>query len=360
MPGRKRRTKTFSHRNRRTRPRSATAIRTALGLTASAAGAVAVGVVARRSGPPRTIDDSGSRVLEVPAGMERRVTMSDGALLAVTDAGDGPLVVCAHGWTEVRGIWSLTASALLAQGHRVVMYDQRGHGESSVGREGITIERLGLDLAELLVALDAREAILVGHSMGGMTIMSLLATSPEIAAERASGAVLVATAAGGLGRIARFDAAAAALMASARLTRLFAGRAGPRLARRSLGRTASPAHVAAVAAMFARTSGSTRRECAQAMLAMDLRPGLAAVSLPVTVVVGGRDRLTPPRLGRRIADEIPGSQLVTIAGAGHQLQFEYPDRLADIIDDMATRTTLPGVVRAAPIDLRLPAEEVAR
>ncbi|GAC1307611.1 MAG: alpha/beta fold hydrolase [Acidimicrobiales bacterium] len=330
---------------------------TALGLAASAAGAA---VVARRSRSPRRVDAGGPQVLEVPAGTERTVAMSDGAVLAVTDAGDGPLVVCAHGWTEVRGIWSLTASALLTRGHRVVMYDQRGHGESSVGGDGITIERLGRDLAELLVALDAQEAILVGHSMGGMTIMSLLASSPATVAERVSGAVLVATAAGGLGRIARFDAAAAALMSSARLTRLFAGRAGPRLARRSLGRTASPAHVAAVAAMFAQTSGSTRRECAQAMFAMDLLPGLGAVSLPVTVVVGGRDRLTPPRLGRRIAEAIPGARLVTIADAGHQLQFEYPDRLAGIIQDMVSRTTLPGVVPTPPIDLRLPAEAVAR
>ena len=334
-------------------------LRTAVGLTASAAAVAAAAAATRRSRPPTDVD-TGPNVLELPAGTERRVTMGDGAVLAVTDIGAGPLVVCAHGWTEVRGIWSLTASALVSRGHRVVMYDQRGHGESQVGSDGITIDRLGRDLAELLVALDAREAILVGHSMGGMTVMSLMASSPAIVAERASGAVLVATAAGGLSRVARFDAAAAGLMASARLTRLFAGRAGPRLARRSLGRTASPAHIAAVAAMFADTSGPTRRDCALAMLGMDLRPGLSAVSTPVTVVVGGRDRLTPPRLARRIADEIPGARLVTIPDAGHQLQFEYPDRLAEIIDDMATRSARPGASPPPTVDIRENAVAVAR
>lgn len=58
------------------------------------------------------------------------------------------------------------AHRLLDAGHRVVLYDQRGHGESSLGRAPVTVERLGEDLAAVLKHLDVRDAVLAGHSMG--------------------------------------------------------------------------------------------------------------------------------------------------------------------------------------------------
>jgi pimeloyl-ACP methyl ester carboxylesterase len=64
---------------------------------------------------------------------------------------------------------------------------------------------------------------------------------------------------------------------------------------------------------------------------MDFRAGLASVAVPTTVVIGSRDVLTPPRLGRALAAAIPGARLVELPGAGHMLPYEEPDRLAEII-----------------------------
>ena len=55
------------------------------------------------------------------------------------------------------------------------------------------------------------------------------------------------------------------------------------------------------------------------------------MAVPTTVVVGSRDLLTPPRLGRALAAAIPGARLVELPGAGHMLPYEEPDRLAEII-----------------------------
>jgi pimeloyl-ACP methyl ester carboxylesterase len=99
--------------------------------------------------------------------------------------------------------------------------------------------------------------------------------------------------------------------------------------------------------MVAATAGSTRGDCFVAIAGMDLHAGLvAAAEVPVTVVVGARDKLTPPRLARRIADAIPGSELLIIPDAGHQLPFEEPDLLAELMS-AAARPTVSGAASSA-------------
>ncbi len=81
----------------------------------------------------------------------------------------------------------------------MVLYDQRGHGASTRGTAPLAIETLAHDLATVLDATDLRDAVLAGHSMGGMTIMSLATHRPDVLKERAKATVLVATAATSLG-----------------------------------------------------------------------------------------------------------------------------------------------------------------
>jgi pimeloyl-ACP methyl ester carboxylesterase len=91
------------------------------------------------------------------------------------------------------------------------------------------------------------------------------------------------------------------------------------------------AHLVATRDAFLSLPTDVRRQFLIALQAMDFRAGLASVAVPTTVVVGRRDRLTPPRLGRALAAAIPGARLVEVPGAGHMLPYEEPDRLADII-----------------------------
>ena len=271
-------------------------------------------------------------------------------------AGTGPTVVFAHGWTESSTIWDAVATELASAGYHVVVYDQRGHGRSTVGSDGFGIERLGEDLREVLVAIDASDAVLVGHSMGGMTVMALMGYHPDVVRERTRGSVLVSTAAGGLSRQGRLDEIAAHVVGSELASRAFAGPLGPRLARRSLGRRADLVHASSTAALFAATAASTRRGCYTAMSTMDLRSGLGRVQHPVAVVVGARDHLTPPRFAQEIARLIPGSELVVVPDAGHQLPFEAPKRLVSIIRSVAAPGDVVDV-REAPASLGGPDAE---
>src|SRR3546814_12470541 len=75
-----------------------------------------------------------------------------------------------HCWTGRSSFWATVARRLVLAGHRVVLYDQRGHGLSTPGDLAPSIDAIGNDLHAVRTAVDARDAVLVGHSMGGMTI----------------------------------------------------------------------------------------------------------------------------------------------------------------------------------------------
>ena len=166
--------------------------------------------------------------------------------------------------------------------------------------------------------------MLVGHSMGGMTLLSLAAEYPEVLAERARGIALVATAASGLGG-SRLDPLLARLMATPWFIRLFRGPLGPWLVRRTFGRTARREHRHLTREHFVACAPDARRGWLEAMGTMDLTAALDTIAVPTVVLSGSRDTLTPSKHADRMVAGIPGSRLVSYEGLGHQLQFEDPD-----------------------------------
>jgi pimeloyl-ACP methyl ester carboxylesterase len=304
---------------------------------AAAVGAAAVGaaIAVRRldsqwAGAPGRVS-ADERLLQ---GDDLTLTTDDGATIAGTVAGDGPLVVLAHGWTEDRRVWAPVANRLVLAGRRVVAYDQRGHGRSSVGSDGLTVERLGADLKAVLAAVDARDAVLAGHSMGGMTIMSLATHDPAVIDTRANAVVLVATAAGGLSQGWR-DYVAARVLGAPRLDRLMSGPFGHGFVRGAFGGGVTRDDLLLTRDMFVGCAPDVRAGWFRALAAMDLVGGLASIRVPTTILVGTRDALTPPHHARQIADAIPGSELVVIPGAGHMLPLEAPDEVVRSITGVA-------------------------
>jgi non-heme chloroperoxidase len=227
-------------------------------------------------------------------------------------------------------VWAPVAHRLNRSGHRVVMYDQRGHGSSTVGSDGFTIPRLGADLKTVLEAVDAGDAVLAGHSMGGMTIQSLAAHHLDVVDERGRALVLVSTAASGIGR-GRGDAVGQRVIASPWLERAFRSPVGHAFVRGSVGRAARRNHLVLTRDLFVATPPEARSGWLSAMQTMDLREGIARIGIPTTVVVGSRDTLTPPSRAAELVDTIPGARLVTIDHAGHMLPLEHPDEVADAI-----------------------------
>jgi non-heme chloroperoxidase len=312
-------------------------------LAVGAAGVAAGTAIAYRRWAAQPEDET--TAFGVLSGTDSVVESPDGTHIAVTDNGPktGRPVVLIHGWTEDRRVWKPVAARLIDSGARVIAYDQRGHGSSGVGGDGYSIDALANDLRAVLEGLDLRDTVVVGHSMGGMAAQAFAGRHPEVLAERVAGLVLVSTAAADIGLGGRAERPAARLMSSPLFQRTISHPTiGPLLTRGAVGRKPTIGHLRATAEMLAGTSVATRTGFLSAMGTMDLTAQLGLVKLPVTVVVGSRDQLTPLRAGQHIASLVEGARLEVVPGAGHQLPLEAPDLVSRLILDVPDRSALDG------------------
>jgi non-heme chloroperoxidase len=312
-----------------------------IALGSAAAVSAAVAVAYRRANSGRQtgteigtgadrFEDLGWGELEPPG--EIAIPTADGARLSAWDVGSGPTVVLPHCWGCSHAVWIPVARRLVESGHRVVLYDQRGHGASTRGTAPLDLITLARDLALVLEARDVADAVLAGHSMGGMTVMALATFQPEVLIQRGRAIVLVATtAANAGGGLPQADRMAARLMGSPYLSRTLHTANGLRFVRSAFGVDPVLAHMDLTRTLFADCDPSVRAGYLKSMSAMNLLEGIATIALPTTVVIGSRDRLTPPARSQTLVDTIPGARLVTLPDRGHMLPLEDPDAVADEI-----------------------------
>jgi pimeloyl-ACP methyl ester carboxylesterase len=274
--------------------------------------------------------------LVFPATHVHAAVTPDGGILHVEESGAGRPVVLLHGHGANLRIFAELASRLAAGGLRVVALDQRGFGLSSAVPPTFGFGGLVDDLATVLASLDLRQAIVVGHSMGGVVALGLAVDRPEVVADRVAALVVInSTARGPADRpLQRVKAAALDWTVAERVGRH--PRHGLVLARGNFGAHAQRSHVVAVrtiglASPAARRQGLTRR-----LLGIDLRDRLADVTIPVVVLAGAADRVIPPSASERIVELLPHGRLTVFDGAGHMLPMERTAEVAEAILELAT------------------------
>ena len=290
-----------------------------------------------------------------------RVPADDGTEIAVEILGDGhpgPTLVFTHGWTFSSRSWHY--QRMLAERYRIVLMDHRDHGESGRGpREHRTVDQVGRDLYAVLRATGAdRDIVLVGHSMGGMTIMSLAAQHPELFGSQVRAVALVDTSAardqsdtfGLRGPLARLFTknwtTELALMVSDPARAETRRRSGSRISvtvSRFLNFGVKPDRrlTRFTEAMSAATPAEVVGDFWLTLDAHDKRAALATLgNVPTVVVVGDRDRLTPVAHARAIAAAVPGAKLLEVRGAGHVPMLEQPE-----VVNAALRELVESIVR---------------
>jgi pimeloyl-ACP methyl ester carboxylesterase len=277
--------------------------------------------------------------------------------------------VFCHGYCLNQDSWHFQRAAF-QDGLRLVLWDQRSHGRSERGRsqtagEAVSIDQLGGDLKAVIDAVaPSGPLVLVGHSMGGMTVMALADQYPELVRERVAGVAFVGTTAGGwsgnsLG-LPAYGAKMLHWVAPGVLRAL--GRQAELVERtRRLGSELT-------SALYRRYSFGTEQvdpaveRFAQRMLestpidvvaeffpAFDLHEKVAALAafreIPALVLVGTRDLLTPPSHSEVIAAELPDADLTVVQDAGHLVMLECPElvngRLAVLLEQAARRSGAP-------------------
>jgi len=316
------------------------------GVIGSVAAGIAAGVALEKLVVGRTRlrpDPEASEPFGRLPGTASVVRLPDGVDLHVEETGSGPLtVVFCHGWALSLGSWHYQRKEL-GDVARLVFYDHRAHGRSGKGAPSShTIDQLGADLAAVLDAVaPTGPVVLVGHSMGGMTIMALADQRPDLFGDRVVGAVLIGTSAGRLIDIGTaLSTRATALLTNQVLPRLH-GIATRRAALVERGRrigsdvsflinrftgfgaNASPAQVEFVERMIAATPIDVISSFSGTFPVHDKFPALVTLgSVPTLVLAGTQDRITPLSHAEKIAARTPGAELVTFDGAGHMVIFE--------------------------------------
>ncbi|MFF5786316.1 alpha/beta fold hydrolase [Streptomyces sp. NPDC012693] len=286
------------------------------------------------------------RLVPLPVSRELTAVSADGARIHVEVYGpDGaPAVVLAHGWTCSTTFWAEQIRAL-ATDHRVIAYDQRGHGRSPVpGPGGYSTTALADDLEAVLAATlgPGERAVLAGHSMGGMTIMAA-ATRPGFR-QHAAAVLLCST---GPSRLTA-ESTVVPLGPGGlrtRLTKAVLGAKAPLgpvnavskkiLRYATMGPGSAPDRVDACARIVHACPRTSRYGWSQVLSGLDLGEGLRELRLPVAVLVGTADRLTPAVHSRAMAEALPHcTGLVELAGMGHMTPVEAPEAVTAQIREL--------------------------
>lgn len=271
-------------------------------------------------------------------------------------------VVFSHGYCLGQDSWHFQRAALRGV-VRSVYWDQRSHGRSGRGvaqsRDGVplTIDQLGRDLKAVLdAAAPEGPVVLVGHSMGGMTVMALAAQYPELIRDRVVATAFVGTSSGRLGEV-NFGLPLAGVNAVRRVlpgvlkalgqraelvergrratADLFAGV----IKRYSFaGRDIDPAVARFAERMIESTPIDVVAEFYPAFTDHDKTEALALFARqPVLVLAGVQDLVTPSEHSEAIADLLPDAELVLVPDAGHLVMLEHPEAVTDRLADLLTR-----------------------
>ncbi|MFH8934417.1 alpha/beta fold hydrolase [Streptomyces griseosporeus] len=318
---------------------------------------------ALRGTPGRAVADDGTELYyevddvepEGGSAPRRRRLFGRKAPLPVT-------VVFSHGYCLSQDSWHFQRAALRGV-VRTVHWDQRSHGRSGRGaaqtrdRVPVTIDQLGQDLKAVIdAAVPEGPIVLVGHSMGGMTVMALAARYPELIRDRVVATAFVGTSSGRLGEV-NFGLPVAGVNAVRRILPGVLSALGRQAELVEKGRRATadlfagiikrysfasrdidPAVARFAERMIEGTPIDVVAEFYPAFTDHDKTEALACFrDMPVLVLAGVDDLVTPSEHSEAIADLLPDAELVLVPDAGHLVMLEHPEVVTDRLADLLTR-----------------------
>lgn len=262
--------------------------------------------------------------------IEVAIENSASTFIHYEDHGSGRPVVLIHGYPYSGRAWEKEERALLAMGYRVITYDRRGYGESSMPAEGYDYDTFTGDLDVLLSELDIRDAVLVGHSMGTGEVTHYLGTKGS---ERVRCGVLISAIPPFLLKTndnpsgvdkSVFDDIQEAILKDryAYLTQFTHDFFN---ADKNLGKTVSQEVLQAHWSIAAAASPIATYECVSSWLT-DFRQDLPKIDVPILVIHGDADRILPyDSTAKLLPDLLKDCKLVTIPQGSHGISWTHAE-----------------------------------
>jgi 3-oxoadipate enol-lactonase len=241
--------------------------------------------------------------------------------LAVETAGGGPLCLFLHGIGGNRSNWAGQLPSFATAGFAAAAWDARGYGDSDDYDGPLAFADFIDDLLRVLDRFGVERAHLIGLSMGGRVAQAFALAHPNRV-----GALVLADTHSGFGDLTEDQRAD---YVRARREPLLAGKTpadiAPGVVERLVGPEVSDETRAALLASVSALHTESYLKAIEATVTQDRVGDLSALACPVHFIVGEHDRLTTPDIVRRVATQLPGSEVTEIPGAGHVSNLEAPD-----------------------------------
>lgn len=223
-----------------------------------------------------------------------------------------PLVFL-HGLGGGHAAWNAQLAHFRRLGYPCTAWDQPGYGGAPTV-EPYTLETIAAKLKEVISA----PSVLIGHSMGGFIAQEAYARFPRVAKALVLG---FTSAAFGSGEFARqFLAARTALLDEGKTMGEIAARLVPTMR----GSKSDPAGLAHAERIMAAIAPDAYRKAAELLTAFDRRADLERIAVPTLLIAGSEDKTAPPSVMQRMAEKIPGAELVILEGCGHLGPMDQP------------------------------------
>lgn len=297
----------------------------------------------------------------------RIIAGATGSNLYVEEVGeaDAPVVILTHGWAMDSTIWNY-AKRDLSRACRVISWDLPGMGKSKpASPSAISVSEFARDLLTIIELAGTQKVVLVGHSIGGMTIQTLARDYPEIFAAKVAGTVLVNTTytnplktmiLSGLAQAIRWPLLEPAMRLGILLQPLvwlsawqsYLSGAAHVANRLGFGKFVTHSQLNHTTLLSTRNAPGNIHRGNLAMFRWDATHAMERVQTPILILSGDKDIVTKPQAGGQIAADCPTGLHRVVEGVNHMGFLERPDiynsAISDFVRSVQPKATPAGIV----------------
>lgn len=274
---------------------------------------------------------------EMP-GDSAMVERADGTVIHTRSVGNdnsGGTVILSHGYGYEMKEWNVIARKLLDLNYRVIALDLRGHGKSTIGRDGMTSKAMAADYKAVIEHYDVKDAILVGHSTGVFLTTVFMLDHPDVVAKHLKAAVLMAGLCGDAlkgspqNRV-QIPLIQYGIIESVARSNVYGWLFGASLC----GEKPSPAIIQAFLKTFLKQPHKKLFGILRALADENHYPRLHEIKIPCVVICGEEDKTTPRWHSETMGKNIPNARNVWVPQKGHLLNWEAPEVLIEAVQSL--------------------------